>query len=111
MNEKEEKKIEELSDDQKLAAFQGEHGAYSELAAMEFDRKAVTIRCKEFSDVFSGVESGQFDMGVVPVENSVAGSVSQVDDLLVETPLSVIGEGVVRRDVGRLPATLADGPQ
>ncbi len=76
----------------KLVGFQGEHGAYSEVAARGYDRDWVTIPCMEFADVFEGVRSGQFDYGVVPVENSLAGAVTQVNDLLVETDLKIVGE-------------------
>ncbi len=46
----------------------------------------------EFIDVFRGVEAGDFDLGVVPVENSLEGAVTQVNDLLTTTDLKVIGE-------------------
>jgi prephenate dehydratase len=46
----------------------------------------------EFIDVFRGVEEGHFDLGVVPVENSLEGAVTQVNDLLTTTDLKVIGE-------------------
>jgi prephenate dehydratase/chorismate mutase/prephenate dehydratase len=75
-----------------LAAFQGERGAYGESAARAYCPSAVPISCAEFADVFSGVEKGQLDLGVVPVENSLEGAVTQVNDLLVETSLSIAGE-------------------
>lgn len=78
-----------------LAAFQGEHGAYSEIAVRNFDPSAVPIGCTEFGDVFGGVENGYFDIGMVPVENSIEGAVTQVNDLLVGTTLRIIGEVVV----------------
>ncbi|HQT44523.1 MAG TPA: prephenate dehydratase, partial [Candidatus Micrarchaeota archaeon] len=43
-------------------------------------------------DVFSAVEKGQLDFGIVPVENSIEGAVNQVNDLLVETSLQIVGE-------------------
>jgi prephenate dehydratase/chorismate mutase/prephenate dehydratase len=76
----------------RLAGFQGEHGAYSEVAARKYDGKMVAIPCPEFLDVFEGVAKNQFDCGVVPVENSLAGAVTQVNDLLVETDLKIVGE-------------------
>ncbi len=76
----------------RLAGFQGEHGAYSEMAVRMFDSNAVALPCREFADVFSAVERGQLDIGVVPVENSLEGSVTSVNDLLVETGLQIIGE-------------------
>ncbi len=76
----------------KLIGFQGEHGAYSEVAARAFDLKAVSIPCSEFEEVFKGVAGGQLDSGIVPVENTRAGAVNEVNDLLIETDLQVIGE-------------------
>ena len=78
--------------DRLLAAFQGEHGAYGEVAARRLVPKGAYIPCMEFMDVFRGVEDGYFDLGVVPVENSLEGAVTQVNDLLTTTDLKVIGE-------------------
>jgi len=75
-----------------LIGFQGEHGAYGEIAVRAFSQSAIPISCKEFADVFSAVEKGQLDFGIVPVENSLEGAVTQVNDLLVETPLQIAGE-------------------
>lgn len=75
-----------------LVGFQGEHGAYSEVAVREHDSKAVPIPHSNFADVFDGVKSGQLDLGIAPVENSVGGSVAEVNDLLVGTELKVAGE-------------------
>ena len=77
---------------QLLIGFQGEHGAYGEIAAKAHSPSAVPISCKEFTDVFSAVEKGQLDAGIVPVENSLEGAVTQVNDLLVETSLQIVGE-------------------
>ncbi len=75
-----------------LAGFQGEHGAYSEVAARSYDKRFAPVPHVEFADVFKGVKSGQLDVGVVPVENSLEGAVTQVNDLLVETDLKIIAE-------------------
>jgi prephenate dehydratase len=79
-------------EDRSLAAFQGEHGAYGEVAARQLVPDGAYIPCLEFIDVFRGVENGYFDLGVVPVENSLEGAVTQVNDLLTTTDLKVIGE-------------------
>lgn len=76
----------------KLVGFQGEHGAYSEVAAHTYGESFVSIPCSGFHDVFKEVESGQLDYGIVPVENSIEGAVNEVNDLLVETKLHIIGE-------------------
>ncbi len=79
-------------EDLKLVAFQGEHGAYGDMASRRLVPGSAYIPCLEFSDVFQGVEEGFFDYGVVPVENSLEGAVTQVNDLLTKTGLKVIGE-------------------
>ncbi len=79
-----------------LVAFQGEHGAYSEMACRRLRKEgAAYIPCEKFSDVFGGVEDGGFDVGVVPVENSLEGAVTGVNTLLTKTGLKVVGETVV----------------
>jgi prephenate dehydratase len=79
-------------ENRKLVAFQGEHGAYSEVAARRLIPNGAYVPCMEFQDVFKGVEEGFFDLGVVPVENSLEGAVTQVNTLLTTTDLKVIGE-------------------
>ena len=79
-------------EDRQLVAFQGEHGAYGEVASRKLVPNGAYIPCLEFIDVFRGVEDGHFDLGVVPVENSLEGAVTQVNDLLTTTALKVIGE-------------------
>jgi len=78
-------------------AFQGEIGAYSESAIYEFfGPVAQPIPCKRFSDVFKSVENDEVDFGVVPIENSIEGSVTQVYDLFLEYDLKVCGEVVLK---------------
>ena len=75
-----------------LAGFQGEHGAYGELAARTFNPDFAPIPCVEFVEIFDGVAAGFLDVGVVPSENPVEGTVTHVNDLLVERDLRIIGE-------------------
>jgi prephenate dehydratase/chorismate mutase/prephenate dehydratase len=86
---RESKKLQEQ--DLKLIAFQGEHGAYSEVAAKGWDSHCVPMPCMEFADVFDGVKNGLYDYGIVPVENTLGGIVSQVNDLMIHTDLFVVG--------------------
>lgn len=79
----------------RLAGFQGEHGAWSEIAVQRFGVDMVPIPCFEFEDVFSGVMRHEFDFGVVPVENSLEGSVNEVNDLLISANVHIIGEEIV----------------
>ncbi|ALM81860.1 prephenate dehydratase [Bordetella sp. N] len=74
-------------------AFLGPEGSYSEQAAMEqFGHAVNKLACPSFDEVFRAVEAGQADVGVVPVENSTEGAVNRTLDLLLNTPLKVMGE-------------------
>lgn len=77
--------------DFRLIGFRGEHGAYGEVALREWNREWVSIPCAEYSDVFAGVEAGRYDYGIVPVENILGGVVGEVNELLVNTNLYVVG--------------------
>ena len=79
----------------KLVGFQGEHGAWSEIAVHTLGTDKIPIPCVEFGDVFAGVTNNDFDLGLVPIENSIEGSVTEVNDLLVETDLKIVGEAVI----------------
>ncbi len=76
----------------KLVGFQGVKGANSEVAAIKYDDTLVPIPCRELKDVFAAVRSGDLDYGLVPVENTVQGGVTEASDLFIYTDLSVIGE-------------------
>lgn len=78
-----------------LIAFQGEHGAFSELAALRMAPDALPLPYPEFADVFDAVSSGECALGAVPVENSLEGTVTQVNEILAETELKVVGEALV----------------
>jgi prephenate dehydratase/chorismate mutase/prephenate dehydratase len=77
--------------DYRVIGFQGEHGAYSEEAARLWNIKLVTMPCTTFNEVFEGVSSGMFDYGVVPVENTLGGIITTVNDLLTSTELQIVG--------------------
>ncbi len=77
-------------------AFYGERGAYSEQAAYElFGASAHLIPCRFLTDVFS-TASGKADYGVVPIENSIEGAVTQTYDLLLNSKLQITAEHVLR---------------
>jgi len=76
----------------KLIGFQGEHGAHSEFAAINYDASLMPVSCKEFTEVFNEVSTGQIDYGIVPIENSIEGAVTQVNDLLTQMDLRIVGE-------------------
>lgn len=77
--------------DYKLIAFQGEHGAFSEVASREWNTELIPVPCSEFAGVFEGVYSGLFDYGIVPVENTLGGVVGEVNELLIATDLKIVG--------------------
>ncbi len=79
--------------EQRRVAFQGEPGAYSEMAARAVYGPATeTVPKDTFDAVFGAVESGECDLGMVPLENSVAGSIHRNYDLLLRHNLYIVGE-------------------
>jgi prephenate dehydratase len=93
-------------------AFQGSHGAFSEDAALHMiARDSSLLPCARLEDVFGAVHSGVARYGVIPVENTVAGSVHRSYDLLLEFDLTIVGETVQRIEhmlIG-LPGSNLDG--
>ncbi|MCW4018146.1 MAG: prephenate dehydratase [Candidatus Bathyarchaeota archaeon] len=78
-------------------AFQGERGAYSESAVYQFFGSDAQVKpCRDFRDVFESVDKQETPFGVVPVENSLEGSVNQNYDLFLEYDLRVSGEVIVK---------------
>lgn len=77
-------------------AFQGAPGAFSEEAVHAcFGSGARSVPCREFADVTRAVESGDAEFGMIPVENTLAGSVLPAYDALVASDLRVIAELVL----------------
>lgn len=80
-------------------AYQGERGAYSEDAvAAVFGSRVEMLPCLEFRDAFEAVDAGRATHAVLPVENSIEGTVAQVNDLLLEHDLVVTGEVIIPID-------------
>ena len=74
-------------------SFQGERGAYSEAASISFfEGEIETIPCSTFADALKNTENGASDYSILPVENSLEGSVGESNDLLLSTNLIVTGE-------------------
>lgn len=78
-------------------AYLGPQGSFSEQAAIEHFGHAIThLRCDSFDEVFRAVEAGQANVGIIPVENSAEGAVNRSLDLLLNSPLKVLGERSVK---------------
>ena len=73
-------------------AYQGEPGAYSEAAARLFSPHTETLPCKTFDEVFDAVVDKRATHGVVPMENSVGGTIHRNYDLLVDHEIPITGE-------------------
>lgn len=78
-------------------AYQGEEGAFSEQAALAyFQRPVRTIPLRGFADVFESVARGSSAAGIIPIENSLYGSIHQNYDLLQQYSLKISGEIILR---------------
>ena len=81
-------------------SFQGERGAYSEMAALNYFTKIQNnnesliefLTCMTFSDALNSTEDAKSEYSILPVENSIQGSVSESYDALYDTKLTAIGE-------------------
>jgi len=73
-------------------AYQGEPGAFSEAAARRVDADADLVPCRSFEEVFDGVQAGASAYGVLPIENSIGGSIHRNYDLLLEHDLPIVAE-------------------
>ena len=73
-------------------SFQGIEGANSHLACKELFPKAKVIPCETFEEVFDSVRTNKSNIGLIPVENSVAGRVAEIHSLMHKTPLKIVGE-------------------
>ena len=77
-------------------AFQGESGAFSEQAAMQLLGEAIsTVPRATFDAAFRAIELGDADALLAPVENTLAGSVVRVYDLLLESQLTIVAETIL----------------
>ncbi len=72
--------------------FQGEPGAYSHLAARKFFPDHEAVPCATFEDAFQAIEEGRAELGMIPVENSLAGRVADIHHLLPQAEVFAIGE-------------------
>ena len=86
----------------KLIAFQGEPGAFSHAAAHALFPRGEAVPCTTFEDTISAVQSGKADYGVVPVENSLYGRITDIYHLLPNSGLFINGEHFLRIEMNLL---------
>jgi prephenate dehydratase len=79
-----------------LIAFQGQPGAYSDLACRMAYPNAQTLPCETFRAAMDAVREGRADLALLPPENSIAGRVADMHALLPESGLHIIGEKFLR---------------
>lgn len=80
------------TDPSRTIAFQGEPGAYSDLACRSAYPDMTSLPCASFEEAFAAVETGRAALGMIPIENSVAGRVADIHHLLPETGLHIVAE-------------------
>src|SRR5580704_8780018 len=92
-------------------AFQGEPGAHSHLAIAEAYPDHEAVPCATFEDAFAAITGGEAELGMIPIENSVAGRVADIHHLMPDSGLHIVAEHfmpVRHQLLGPKGATLAD---
>lgn len=92
-------------------AYLGPAGTFSEQAAIQYFGSSIErVMCGSIDEVFRATAAGSAEFGVVPVENSTEGVISRSLDLLLSSPLHIVGETslLVRHNLLRLTASLDD---
>lgn len=89
--------VDSLVTDKVRVVFQGAQGAYSQAAMMEyFGENINSFHVATFRDAMSAIDEGSADFAVLPIENSTAGIVSDIYDLLVEFENYIVGEQIIK---------------
>ena len=83
-------------------SFQGIEGANSHLASKKLFPKAKIVPCETFEEVFDNVKTNRSDIGIIPVENSVAGRVAEIHNLMDKTSLKIVGEYFMKIELNLL---------
>jgi prephenate dehydratase len=76
----------------KRIAYQGEPGANSHIACVENFADFEPLACATFEDAFAAIDDGAAELGMIPIENSIAGRVADIHNLLPASNLHIIGE-------------------
>ncbi len=82
----------DAADPKRTIAFQGQEGAYSHLACKEAMSEYTPLPCEVFEEAFAAVWDGKAARAMIPIENSVAGRVADIHNLLPDSDLHIIGE-------------------
>lgn len=101
-------KVDELDMEEARIVFQGTEGAYSQAAMKKYFGDDITgFRVETFRDAMEAIEEGYADFAVLPIENSTAGAVNEVYDLLMEFENYIIGEVFlpINHTLAALPGT------
>jgi prephenate dehydratase len=77
-------------------AYQGEPGANSHIVCLENYPQSDAVACASFEDVFAAVDSGDADLAMIPIDNSVAGRVADIHHFLPTSSLHIIAEHFLR---------------
>ena len=89
--------IDSLCDGRARVVFQGAEGAYSQAAMVQYFGNAIdSFHVETFRDAMSAIEEGSADFAVLPIENSTAGIVSDIYDLMVEFENYIVGEQIIK---------------
>ena len=89
--------VDKLETEQTRVVFQGAEGAYSQMAMIQyFGEKVKNFHVDTFRDAMTAIEEGSADFAVLPIENSTAGIVSEIYDLLVEFENYLVGEQIIK---------------
>ncbi|MCI9674892.1 MAG: prephenate dehydratase [Lachnospiraceae bacterium] len=89
--------VDKLETDKARVVFQGAEGAYSQAAMMQyFGNEVNSFHVDTFREAMSAIDEGSADFAVLPIENSTAGIVNEIYDLLQEYENYIVGEQIIR---------------
>src|SRR5205823_143159 len=85
-------RLPDISDPARTIAFQGAHGAYSDLACRTAYPAMTSLACATFEEAFVAVRERSAELAMIPIDNSVAGRVADIHHLLPDSGLHIVGE-------------------
>lgn len=89
--------VDSLEMDRTRVVFQGAEGAFSQAAMIQYFGEGInSFHVDSFRDAFCAIEEGSADFAVLPIENSTAGIVNEIYDLLVEFENYIVGEQIIK---------------